>query len=307
MKKFNDQIVCAYLYSITKYGYPPKASDSLKHIEEMAAIGFSSIELEGIREEHLMEVFNSRMLIREKIVELKLSVPYFCVVLPGLTSLDEHERDKQLELFEKGCQIAQLLGAKGVLDNAPLPPFKFPKDIPIVRHYDEDILSSAYLPKNVSWNKIWEQMIDTYRTACDIASEYKLNYLMHPAVGVLSSTTDGFLYFHDAVKRDNLKFNLDTANQFVMKDNLSLSISRLVDYVDYIHISDNRGNKVEHLPIGDGNIRWDVFFETLDSLGYKGHFGIDIGGDESKVNDLDTAYKNAANFISDKIGCHNEL
>lgn len=307
MKKINDQIVCAYLYSITKYGYPPKASDSLKHIEEMAAIGFSSIELEGIREEHLMEVFNSRMLIREKIVELKLSVPYFCVVLPGLTSLDEHERDKQLELFDKGCQIAQLLGAKGVLDNAPLPPFNFPKDIPIVRHYDEDVLSSAYLPKNVSWKKIWEQMIETYRTACDIASKYKLNYLMHPAVGVLSSTTDGFLYFHDAVKRDNLKFNLDTANQFVMKDNLSLSISRLVDHVDYIHISDNRGNKVEHLPIGDGNIRWDVFFETLDSLGFKGHFGIDIGGDESKVEDLDTAYKNAANFISDKIGYHNEL
>lgn len=301
MKKINDQIVCAYLYSITKYGYPPKASDTLKHIEEMFNLGFSSIELEGIREEHLMEVFNSRMLIREKIEELKLSVPYFCVVLPGLTSLDESERDKQLELFEKGCQIAQLLGSKGVLDNAPLPPFKFPEDIPIVRHYDEDVLSAAYLPKNTSWNKIWEQMINTYRTACDIAANYNLNYLMHPAVGVLSSTTDGFLYFHDAVKRDNLKFNLDTANQFVMKDNLALSISRLKDHIDYIHVSDNRGIKVEHLPIGDGNIRWDVFFETLDNIGFNGHFGIDIGGDESAVEDLDQSYIDAAYFIDNKI------
>ena len=130
---------------------------------------------------------------------------------------------------------------------------------------------------------------------------------MHPAVGVLSSTTDGFLYFYEAVKRDNLKFNLDTANQFVMKDNLALSISRLIDHVDYIHISDNRGKKVEHLPISDGNIRWDVFFETLDNLGYKGHFGIDIGGDESKVKDLDTAYNNAAKFITEKLGIKNEL
>ena len=307
MKKIDERIVCAYLYSITKYGYPPKASDSLKHIEEMAALGFSSIELEGIRKKHLLEVFDSRQVIADKLKELKLEVPYFCVVLPGLTSLDDTERDKQLQLFEKGCQIAQLIGSNGVLDNAPLPPFNFPDDIPIVRHYDEDVLSAAYLPKNISWDKIWAQMIDTYRTACDIAAKYNLIYLMHPAVGVLSSTTDGFLYFHDAIQRDNLKFNLDTANQFVMKDNLALSISRLIDHVDYIHISDNRGNKVEHLPIGDGNIRWDVFFETLENLNYKGHFGIDIGGDESNVKDLDEAYRNAANFLTEKLGNKNEL
>lgn len=302
MERINNKIVCAYLYSITKYGYPPRASDSLKHIEEMAALGFSSIELEGIRKDHLLKVYDSRLAIADRIKELSLEVPYFCVVLPGLTSLEEKERDEQLQLFEKGCQIASLFGSKGVLDNAPLPPFNFPKDIPVVRHYDEEVLSAAYLPKNISWDVIWDIMIDTYRTACDIASNYNLNYLMHPAVGVLSSTTDGFLYFHDSIKRDNLKFNLDTANQFVMKDNLALSISRLIDHVDYIHISDNRGMKVEHLPIGQGNIRWDVFFETLDRLNYKGYFGIDIGGDESNVIDLDKAYINTANFIIEKCG-----
>ena len=301
MKKIDKRIVCTYLYSITKYGYPPKASDTLKHIEEMHKLGFSSIELEGIREDHLLEIYNSKNLISSKINELNLSVPYFCVVLPGLTSLDEAERNKQLQLFEKGCEVAKLFGAKGVLDNAPLPPYEFPSDIPVVRHYDEDVLSSAFLPKNVTWAKVWDQMIDTYRTACDIASKYDLNYLMHPAVGVLSSTTDGYLYFHDAVNRDSLQFNLDTANQFVMKDNLALSITRLKDHVEYIHISDNGGMKVEHLAIGKGKIRWNVFFDTLKTIDFKGHFGIDIGGDESGVEDLDTAYTEAAKFIEAKI------
>ena len=301
MKKFDSRIVCAYLYSITKYGYPPKTSDSLLHIQEMHQLGFSAIELEGIRENHLLEVYELRNKISKHINELQLTVPYFCVVLPGLTSLDEKEREKQLELFEKGCEIAKLFGAKGVLDNAPLPPYEFPSDIPVVRHYSEDVLSSAFLPKNISWSKVWEQIIDTYRSACDIAAKYELTYLMHPAVGVLSSTTDGYLYFHDAVNRDNLQFNLDTANQFVMKDNIALSITRLKDHVNYIHISDNRGQNVEHLPIGKGNIRWDVFFETLESIGYKGLFGIDIGGDESNVNDIDTAYIQAAKFITDRL------
>ena len=300
MKKIDKRIVCAYLYSITKYGYPPNASDTLKHIYEMYKLGFSSIELEGIRENHLMEIYHSKEIISNKIKELNLDVPYFCVVLPGLTSLDEAECNKQLQLFEKGCEIAKLFGAKGVLDNAPLPPYEFPSDIPVVRHYDEDVLSSAFLPKHVSWTKVWDQMIDTYRSACDIALKYNLTYLMHPAVGVLSSTTDGYLYFHDAVNRDNLQFNLDTANQFVMKDNLALSITRLKDHVDYIHISDNRGMKVEHLQIGKGKIRWDVFFDTINAIGFEGHFGIDIGGDESNVDDLDNAYLDAANFISNK-------
>jgi sugar phosphate isomerase/epimerase len=301
MNKINEKIVCAYLYSITKYGYPPKASDTLKHIEEMYKLGFSSIELEGIRENHLLEIYESRSIISNRIRDLKLNVPYFCVVLPGLTSIDEKERDKQLQLFEKGCEIAKMFGAKGVLDNAPLPPYQFPEDIPVVRHYDEEIISSASLPKNLSWDNVWSQMISTYQSACDIAVKYNLTYLMHPAVGVLSSTTDGYLYFHDAVKRNNLKFNLDTANQFVMKDNLALSITRLKDHVDYIHISDNGGLKVEHLPIGKGKIGWDVFFETINSIGFNGHYGIDIGGSESAVFDLDKAYLEAANFIKDQM------
>jgi sugar phosphate isomerase/epimerase len=294
---FNEKIVCAYLYIITKYGYPPNAEDTLLYLDEMKELGFSSVELEGIREEHLMAVYNIKGDISAKRNDLQLEVPYFCVVLPGLTSMDDNERDHQLDLFNKGCQVAVELGSKGVLDNAPLPPYKFPDDIPIVRHYHENVLNAAYLPVDLSWDRVWDRTIETYRTACDIAKSYDLTYLMHPAVGVLSSTTDAFLYFHDAVKRDNLRFNLDTANQFVMKDNLALSLRRLKNHIDYIHISDNRGLKVEHLNIGEGEIRWDVFFETLDFMGFNGHLGLDIGGDESKVGDLDKAYMESAEFI----------
>lgn len=296
--KINGNIVCAYLYSITKYGYPPKASDTLSHMDEMIALGFSSIELEGIREQHLMEVYALKDDIAQKLVDENIRVPYFCAVLPALSSLDEQVVNEQLALFEKACELGKTLGALGILDNAPLPPFQFPQDIPIVRHYDEDVLNAAFLPKDISWQKYWDQIVSTYRTACEIARDHDLNYVMHPAVGVLSSTTDGFLYFHDAVKRDNLRFNLDTANQFVMKENLSLALRRLKDHVDYIHISDNGGSKVEHLALQQGQIRWDVFFETLDVINFKGHIGIDIGGAESAVAQLDDAYKEAAAFVT---------
>ena len=296
-RRIDNKIVCAYLYTITKYGYPPPAADTPAHIREMVELGFSSIELEGIREGHLQEIYERKALIAAEIKAHQLAVPYFCGVLPGLSSIDEAERHKQLELFEKACAVAATFGAIGVLDNAPLPPFQFPADIPVVRHYDDDVLNAAFWPKDVSWNQYWDQLIGTYQTACEIAANYHLKYVMHPAVGVLASSTDGYLRFHDAVKRDNLRFNFDTANQFLIKENLSLSLRRLKDHVDYIHISDNGGSKMEHIVLGQGKIRWDVFFETLEIIDFKGHIGIDIGGAESVVEDLDQAYVNAAGLI----------
>jgi sugar phosphate isomerase/epimerase len=263
----------------------------------MNDLGFSSIELEGIREQHLLEVYKIRFEIKEKLNELNIEVPYFCIVLPGLSSADAVEREKNLKLFELGCEVAQVIGAKGVLDNAPLPPYQFPKDIPVVRHYTEEVLQAAQFPPHLNWNNYWNDLTATIRTACQIADAKSLTYNMHPCLGVLSATTDAYLYFADAVNEDNLRFNLDTANQFFAKDNLALSLIRLKDKIDYIHISDNRGNKVEHLAIGEGNIHWNGFFETINKINFNGHFGLDIGGDESDIENLDTAYKSSASFI----------
>ncbi len=296
---FNERTICCYLYVISKYGYPPPADQSVTYLREMKNLGFQTVELEGIREEHLMKMFDLKDTIKKELDVLQLKVPYFCIVLPGLSSPDENIRKENLALFEKGCAIAETLGAGSVLDNAPLPPYQFPEDIPVVRHYDEDVLMKAKFPENLNWKTYWEQLIATYQDACDIARHRNMNYQMHPAMGVLSSTTDGFLHFADHVNRDNLRFNLDTANQFFAKDNLFLALLRLADRIDYIHVSDNRGQKVEHLPVGEGNIHWEQFFETLDKINYKGSFGLDIGGDESGVKHLDEAYTRSAKWLEE--------
>ncbi len=299
---FSKSIVCCYLHPITKYGYPPPAENTTTYLQEMYDLGFMSVELEGIRQTHLLGVYENRNEILKKIKELGIEVPYFCIVLPGLSSVDNKEREKNLQLFEKGCEIAHLFGSRGVLDNAPLPPYRFPDDIPVTRHYDQEALSQAFLPADLDWKKYWNEMVETYRAACDIAARFGLTYKMHPCLGVLASNTDGFLQLYDAVRRDNLRFNLDTANLFMQHDNLVLSVYRAINYIDYIHISDNRGSRVEHLPPGQGNIPWDAFFEALDRNNFKGHLGLDIGGDESGVLDIDNAYRDAALWLEQKTG-----
>jgi sugar phosphate isomerase/epimerase len=132
-----------------------------------------------------------------------------------------------------------------------------------------------------------------------MAEDHGLTYQLHPCHGALVQNTDAYLLFAEAVKSDALKLNFDTANQFFLKDNLFLSLIRLKEHVDYIHISDNPGHRVEHLAVGDGQIHWERFLETLDRIQFKGQFGIDIGGAESDVPDLDRAYRGAASWLED--------
>ncbi len=300
MERFHKDIVACYLYTITRHGYPPAAQNTLQHMDEFSRLGFSSIELEGIREQHLEGMYQQRYELKQKADELLLEVPVFCIVMPGLCSPHREERDKNLERFKKGCEVAHVLGSVAVLDNAPLPPWQFPGDIPITRHYDEDVLAAATIPEDLNWETYWEGLTETFREACDLASAQGLNYHLHPCYGALVNSTDAYLLFAEAVKRDNLKFNLDTANQYYMKDNLFLSLLRLRDHINYIHISDNRGSKVEHLALGEGAIQWERFFEMLDRIGYTGKFGIDVGGAESAVSDLDSTYRDAARWLTEQ-------
>jgi sugar phosphate isomerase/epimerase len=235
--------------------------------------------------------------IRDRAEALHLNIPVFCIVLPGLSSPDPGEREANLMLFEKGCEIARVLVSRAVLDNAPLPPWQFPKENPITRHFDEEIIAGASLPPDLNWNKYWDRLASTYREACQLAASRQMDFHLHPCLGALVATTDAYLNFARAVNHDALKFNMDTANQFFLKDNLLVSLKRLEGHIDYIHLSDIRGFRMEYLVPGKGNIPWEAFFETLDKLNYKGRFGLDIGGAESDIGDYDVAYRMAAAWI----------
>lgn len=271
----------------------------LGHLREMQQLGFQSIELEGIRREHLLAVYSLRREIKEELVRLGLRVPVFCTVLPGLASDRSDERRENLGLFEKGCELAASIGARRVVDNGPLPPYRFGKDIPIVRHYDEEILLKATLPVELDWGTYWKTLVSQYREICDIASSHGLSYHVHPSLGTLASGADGFLRLYDAVGRDNLRFVIDTANQFLMKENLVIAIRRLGGIVEYIHLSDSNGARMEHLVPGEGKIPWDTVCEELQR-GFDGLIGIDVGGAESGIQDIDDAYLKTARWVEQR-------
>lgn len=300
----SKHITCAFLYTITRYGYPPAAERTTRYLDEMAALGFTSVELEGIGGEHLGEVTRRRSEIRRALESNGLSLPVFCTVLPRLGSVQATLRDEALELFRRGCDTAAFLGAGGVLDNGPLVPYAFPADLPVSRHYEPELLRRIGLPAGFDWACYRDDLVETLRRACDTAAEFGLKYYLHPCCGSLTETTDSYLWLSRAVGRGNLRFNFDVANQFYLRENLPLGLRKLAGEIDYIHVSDNRGTQVEHLAVGDGAIDWELLFATLADIGFDGQLAIDVGGAETDLDDLDSAYLRSASRLEAAIAAH---
>lgn len=301
---FDRHITCAFLYSITRYGYPPDAEHMVTYVHEMADLGFQSIELEGIGEAHLKTVYKHRKEIKQALEDRGVALPVFCTVLPGIASPQGEIAQKSLDLFKTGCELGAYFGARGVLDNGPLVPYEFPADMPIHRHYSPDVLRNVRLPQRLSWKVYWDNLLSRMDTACKFAADYGLNYYMHPCVGSLTDTTNGYLLLKEELGWENLKFNFDTSNLYYMHENLSLGLLKLGKDLDYIHISDSYGQRIEHQAAGNGTIDWDLFFGTLKQIGFSGEFSIDVGGDESHVADIDEAYLQTARFLEEKIAAY---
>ena len=176
--------------------------------------------------------------------------------------------------------------------------------MPIHRHYSPDVLRNVRLPQRLSWKVYWDNLLSRMDTACKFAADYGLNYYMHPCVGSLTDTTNGYLLLKEELGWENLKFNFDTSNLYYMHENLSLGLLKLGKDLDYIHISDSYGQRIEHQAAGNGTIDWDLFFGTLKQIGFSGELSIDVGGDESHVADIDEAYLQTARFLEEKIAAY---
>lgn len=303
-KGFNKHITCAFLYTITRYGYPPEAKNMSRYLHEMADLGFRSVEIEGIGEEHLKTVYRNRYEIKKTLEERGLQLPVFCTVLPGLGSPHAGTARKSMELFHTGCELAAFFGAKGVLDNGPLVPYEFPENMPIHRHYSPEVLRKVGLPETLSWKAYEDFLVKQMDAACEVAGGFGLNYYLHPCLGSLTGTTDSYLLLKKQVNRANLKFNFDTANLYYMRENLSLGLLKLGDELDYIHISDNSGLQIEHQALGCGQIDWDLFFSTLKQIGFTGELSLDVGGDESHIANIKEAYLQTAYSLEQKISAY---
>ena len=290
------KISCCWLYAITKYGYPPSIENTFRVLAEMRALGFNNVELEGVRRENLMAVYESRHKLKKFCDGEGLRVINFCPVLPGSVSLNRRERRESWQLFKRGIEIANLFGCATIQGDSFTPPLKFRGDSP----YKESISYGKHFKVEIDprfkWQRQWDAMVESFSFFTREAKKAGLRFCVEPRVGELLSNTDAILRMVDAVGDDNFGAVLDTAHLNAQKEILALSVEKLGKRIFFVHAADNDGRVNDHMAAGRGTVDWDGVFQGLKKHRFTGYVAVDVG----MVPDIDVQYRESLAYLKAK-------
>ncbi len=290
------KISCCWLYAISKYGYPPSIENTFQVLREMKALGFDNVELEGVRRENLMAVYENRQELRRFVEDEGLRIINFCPILPGSVSLNKKEREESWDLFQRGIEIANLFGCSTIQGDSFTPPLRFRGDSP----YKESIGFGKHFTVEIDpqfqWPRLWDAVAESFSRFTRDAKKAGLRFCVEPRVGELLANTDAILRMMDAIGDDNFGAVLDTAHLNAQKEILALSVEKLGKRVFYVHAADNDGRSNDHFACGRGTVDWDGVFQGLRKHGFSGYVAVDVG----MVPDLDVQYRESMEFLKKK-------
>ncbi|RLF23856.1 MAG: hypothetical protein DRN15_03790 [Thermoprotei archaeon] len=292
------KINLAWLYAITKYGYPPSIEDMYRAISDAKRLGFRAIELEVYKERNLVEVEQHKEKLKEHINSLGLKVVNVAGIFPEIISPDENVRRKGLELFKRSAELAVHFDAPLIQTDTFTPPVEFIGTRP---YSTAIIFAERYrirIPADFSWRKFWRMLVEVMRQCASIADDYGLRFAIEPRIGETISNTDAMLRLLDEVNKDNFGAVLDTGHLHAAKELIPLSIEKLSGRIFYVHVSDNDGRDNYHWAPGRGTIDWDAVFEALKRHNFKYYIAIDVGGPDIK-DILDEEVTRAREFIEE--------
>ena len=286
----------AWLYAITKYGYPPSLDQIFKAFEDAARLGFKYIEVEAYKEHNLDEIEENKKAILEKGESLGLKIVNFAGIFPEILSPDDSVRAKGLKMMERSAKLANYFGSSLLQTDTFTPPVKFVGTAPYSGAVVFGVKYQVEIDPSFSWRKFWNMLVNVYREIARIADDHGLKFVLEPRIGETISNSDAMLRLLDEVNMDNFGAVLDTGHLHAAKELIPLSIEKLGEKIMYVHVSDNDGRDNWHLAPGEGTIDWDGVFKGLKKFGFNGPIAIDVGGKDI-LDQLDEKVLKAKEFV----------
>jgi len=163
------KISCCWLFAISKYGYPPSLPNAHRALEEMEALGFKNVELEGVGEENLRAVCDARQELKKRCEDLGLAIVNFCPVLPDLVHPEKTQRVQALDLFKLGVETASYFRCETIQTVSATPPLTFVGAAP---YKDAVTYGQRYQVKvdpAFRWDDLWGWLTDSMGACADEA------------------------------------------------------------------------------------------------------------------------------------------
>ncbi|RLE67713.1 MAG: hypothetical protein DRJ43_06910 [Thermoprotei archaeon] len=270
----------AWLYAITKYGYPPRLEDFFNAFRDAARLGFSYVELEAVGEDNLREIVEHRERLKEALDEAGLSVVNVAGIFREILAPSPGVRERGLRMMEECAKLAVYLGSRMLQTDTFTPPLRFLGPSPYSRAIVFGERYRVEVDPEFSWRGFWRILVDTMKKLSRIAADYGLSMVVEPRIGETISNSDAMLRLIDEVNEENFGAVLDTGHLHAAKELLPLSVEKLGSRILYVHASDNDGRDNYHWAPGRGTIDWDGVFRGLKKHGFEGPIAVDVGGQD---------------------------
>src|SRR4051794_39851755 len=277
-----------YLYTIFRYGYPPKPADDFKALADIEKMGFHNLEMEALGPEHAQGVWDHRADLKNALADHGIHVHNFCGVDADLVNLDSSRRQKAYERFQRVAELGAFFGAETLHLASYAPPVQYLGASPYAlgEEYSFGDTYRMRIPDDFNWQEVWDTLVESCRITADIAQQHGKTIIMEPRVGEVICSVDSMIRLINDVAMPNFKANFDTGHFAAQRENVVLALTKLRGQFANIHVADNDPVNTDHLPIGDGVIDWPEFFRVLKVQGYRGYLGLDLGNRPTLIEDL---------------------
>jgi sugar phosphate isomerase/epimerase len=234
--------------------------DPAQTLEKCAEAGFDVWEIVG----------DGRHFLPEAAPAIKAAMPSYAVRLQlhapiadvNLGSLNPRAWELSVRTVEESLQAAPALGI-GIVTVHP------GNHSPLSRgHYD----------------KVHEATRRALRRLAPLAGDLGLSLLLENMTPSWAFETDSLGLLDDLIQGTGMGITFDLAHAHVADrvDEFLASAGR----VRNVHVSDNKGRTDDHLPLGEGNVKWKKALDDLLTRGYSNTIVIESDGHESGAKSL---------------------
>lgn len=194
-----------------------------------------------------------------------------------ITALDGHVRDSSIQEIERAAEAAAKLGVRYFVIHPGPEKGGFPEDQRLRR------MENAAAALNHLSSRCRELGVGLVLE----------NMLPHLFFGHARDV----LWILGAMNTIDVGICLDTGHAHLSGD-LATVVHKLSGHLWMVHASDNRGQRDDHLPPGEGDIAWKQFVDQLGELRFEGTVILEIAGSDQFEATLDRA-RRASRFLRD--------
>lgn len=268
--------------------YEPPYEEALRKI---GRLGFDCAELIAFTSDDLATYYTP-----EKVKELKailngegLELSEFVLyahAVAGLSDQSERERQRALDFFNHGLDVAEELGTDIVntVSNWPIEvtaPIPYaPLNIhPYMPGFDRLNPKHHFdIPANFDADDQWERYMDSLEKAVSVCEGRNFRFALEGHANVICGSTDAMLRAFDRIPSPAFGTNFDVAWQYMQREYPPMSVYKLGKRVFHVHLRDTDGMLCYSYPIGQGVVDWNHFVRSLKETGFDGTLSMELAG-----------------------------